>query len=124
MLHRPDEINHNNPIYSAGFTEGQKFERELLQAERAELLKIQADRENNRSHMRINVNALELDIFKDLVVCTKNLADYVAEHNKDNPSPEALDLLISLDRLLNKYEQRTIENDKKLESQGVKVLRS
>lgn len=124
MLSRPEENNHNNPIYTAGFIEGQKFERELLQEQRDELLKIQTDRENNRSHLKVNVNALNMDVVRDLIVVTKDLADYVTEHSKENPSQRALDLLISLDRLLNKYEQKTIENDRKLESQGVQVLRS
>lgn len=111
MLNREGEVNHNNPIYSAGFMEGRKFERELLKEQQ------------EKKALRVNVTAMDLDIVKELIVLTKDMADYVAFQNDQHPTPRGLALIKGLDNLLTKYEQKTIENEKKMESEGVTVIR-
>lgn len=114
MLNREGETNHNNPIYSAGFMEGRKFERELLKEQQQKKV----------DSMTFKVSALDMDIVKELAQITKSLADYIeSSYVGGIPTPEALELLSTLDNFLDKSEQRRKENEKKMESLGFRGIR-
>lgn len=114
MLNRDGEVNHNNPIYSAGFMEGRAFERELIKEQQ----------QKKRDAMTFKISALDMDIVKELAEITKSLADYIeSSHTGGIPTPEALELLSTLDNFLDKSEERRKENEKKMESFGLRGIR-
>lgn len=93
MLWRDGESNHNNPIYSAGFIEGRKFERELMQEEGSE----------GKNGLEVAVSVLDLDIVKELAEITHSLSDYVCESiRQGNDNPHAYKLVRALEEFMQK----------------------
>lgn len=111
MLNRADEQNHNNPIYSAGFIAGQKFEREQQAAEQAK---------KKAGAMSVTVKVTEMDVFKDLAEITVELANHIEENHL---SPQSVRLLKKIDTFQETLKQRVEKGKEKRESEGVTVSR-
>lgn len=120
MLNREGEVNHNNPIYNAGFIEGRKFERELIE----ERNKQRIGPKGEPGFLSVQLSLSDMDIFKELAQITKSLADFIeCSYIEGDKGEEAAKLIQSLNDFLNRYDEKTEEKRKDLESVGVKFLR-